>query len=70
MAEDEVKMARAIKRGLEHEGYVVDVSSGGTDALSRAKEFEYDALVLDVMLPDMNGFDLCETLRKGTRAED
>jgi two-component system OmpR family response regulator len=67
VVEDELKMARAIRRGLEHEGYAVDVSGEGEDALSRAEDNEYDALVLDVMLPGMDGFVLCETLRKQGR---
>jgi two-component system, OmpR family, response regulator len=65
--EDEVKMARAIRRGLEQEGYAVDVSVEGEDALFRATEYDYDALVLDVMLPGIDGFALCESLRRGGR---
>jgi two-component system OmpR family response regulator len=67
VVEDELKMARAIRRGLEHEGYAVDVAVEGEDALFRATEYEYDALVLDVMLPRMDGFVLCEALRKEGR---
>src|SRR5205823_14605125 len=67
IAEDEVKMARAVRRGLEHEGYAVDVAADGEDALFRATEYDYDAVVLDVMLPAMDGFTLCETLRKQGR---
>ena len=67
LVEDEVKMARAIRRGLEHEGYAVDVSSEGDDALFRSTEYDYDALVLDVMLPGTDGFSLCEALRKRGR---
>jgi two-component system OmpR family response regulator len=67
IAEDEVKMARAIRRGLEHEGYAVDVAAEGADALFRATEYDYDAVVLDVMLPGMDGFSLCENLRRQGR---
>jgi len=67
VVEDEVKMARAIRRGLEAEGYSVDVAGEGEDALHRATESEYDAVVLDVMLPGMDGFELCEALRKRGR---
>ena len=63
LVEDEIKMARAIRRGLEHEGYAVDVSGEGLDALSRATEYDYDAVVLDLMLPGLDGFSLCRTLR-------
>src|SRR3989475_12499925 len=60
-------MARAIRRGLEHEGYAVDVAGEGEDALYRAGEYDYDALILDVMLPQMDGFAVCEALRKQGR---
>src|SRR3989475_12933900 len=60
-------MARAIRRGLEHEGYAVDVAGEGEDALYRAGEYDYDALILDVMLPRMDGFAVCEALRKQGR---
>jgi two-component system OmpR family response regulator len=67
MAEDELKMARAIRRGLEQEGYAVDVVTNGEDALFHATEYDYDALVLDVMLPRMDGFSLCRELRSRGR---
>jgi two-component system OmpR family response regulator len=67
IVEDEVKMARAVRRGLEHEGYAVEVATGGDDALFRATEDEFDAIVLDVMLPGMDGFAVCETLRRRGR---
>src|SRR5437870_12787800 len=67
VVEDEVKMARAIRRGLEQEGYAVDVTGHGDEALSWASEYDYDALVLDVMLPEIDGFTLCATLRRRGR---
>ena len=67
LVEDEVKMARAIRRGLEHEGYAVDLVTDGQDALSRGTEYEYDAVVLDVMLPGLDGFSICEALRSRGR---
>jgi two-component system OmpR family response regulator len=67
LAEDEVKMARAVRRGLEQEGYAVDVAGDGADAMYRATEFDYDALVLDVMLPGRDGFELCAELRRQGR---
>jgi two-component system, OmpR family, response regulator len=63
LVEDELKMARALRRGLEQEGYAVDMSADGDDALSRAVEFEYDVIVLDVMLPGRDGFSVCRELR-------
>src|SRR6185295_19181797 len=50
VVEDEVKMARALRRGLEQEGYSVEPSLDGNDAMSRAREREFDAIVLDVMI--------------------
>jgi two-component system OmpR family response regulator len=67
LVEDEVKMARAIRRGLEHEGYAVDVVTDGEDAVSRGIEYDYDAVVLDVMLPGLDGFSVCEALRSRGR---
>ena len=63
VVEDEVKMARAIRRGLEQEGYAVDVAGGGDDGLHLATENDYDAIVLDVLLPGLDGFAVCEALR-------
>jgi len=54
VVEDEVKMAGLLKRGLEEEGYAVDMSGTGHDALWLASENPYDAVVLDIMLPDLN----------------
>jgi len=56
-------MARAIQRGLQSEGFAVDVALDGTDGLWHATEFTYDALVLDVMLPGIDGYELCHRLR-------
>ena len=67
VVEDEVKMGRAIRRGLEAEGYSVDVANDSEDALHRAIEGDYDAVVLDVMLPGMDGFAVCEQLRRRGR---
>lgn len=57
-------MADAIQRGLIAEGFDVDVSRDGPDGLWRAREFPYDAIVLDIMLPGMNGYEICRTLRE------
>jgi DNA-binding response OmpR family regulator len=63
VVEDEVRQAAAIKRGLEAEGFAVDVAANGTDGLWLATEQNYDAIVLDVMLPGLNGFRVCAELR-------
>jgi two-component system OmpR family response regulator len=63
VVEDEVKMAGLLKRGLEEEGYAVDMSGTGHDALWLASENPYDAVVLDIMLPDIDGFEVCRQLR-------
>jgi two-component system OmpR family response regulator len=58
-------MAGLLKRGLEEEGYAVDVHRTGSDALWAGAENPYDAIVLDVMLPDFDGFEVCRRLRAG-----
>ncbi|MGZ5212360.1 MAG: response regulator transcription factor [Actinomycetota bacterium] len=67
LVEDEVKMARALRRGLEQEGHTIDVSADGDDGLSKALEYDYDAVVLDVMLPGRDGFSICRELRASGR---
>ena len=64
MVEDDAKLARAVGRGLRHEGYAVDVVGDGDAALMRAAVWDYDAVVLDVMLPGRDGFEVCRTLRE------
>src|SRR5918992_1297803 len=64
VVEDEVKMARLLRRGLEEEGHAADVASGGDDALWMSAAVEYDAIVLDVMLPGDDGFQVCRRLRE------
>jgi two-component system, OmpR family, response regulator len=63
VVEDEVKMARLIRRGLREEGMAVDVTERGEDALWMAGSTDYDAIVLDVMLPGIDGFETCRRLR-------
>ena len=67
LVEDEPKMARAIRRGLEQEGHAVDVAADGEDGLSRALAGDYDAVVLDVMLPGRDGFSVCREMRAAGR---
>jgi len=64
VVEDEKKVAAAVKRGLEAEGYAVDVALDGVDGLWMATEHQYDAIVLDIMLPGRNGYQVCEALRE------
>jgi two-component system OmpR family response regulator len=63
LVEDEVRLANALRRGLNAEGFNVDVVHDGREGLWRARENAYDVLVLDIMLPGMNGYKVCETLR-------
>jgi DNA-binding response OmpR family regulator len=64
VVEDEKSLATGLKRGLEAEGFAVDVALDGTDGLWMAREHPYDAIVLDIMLPGVNGFKVCSTLRE------
>jgi two-component system, OmpR family, response regulator len=61
--EDDVKMAAAIRRGLRFEGIVVDLAEGGEEAIRLVGATDYDAVLLDVMLPDLDGFETCRRLR-------
>ena len=63
VVEDEPKMAALIRRGLQEEGLAVDVAAKGEDAVWMAGGTEYDAVVLDVMLPGIDGFEVCRRLR-------
>ena len=63
VVEDEPKMASLVKRGFEEEGIAVDLADRGEDAVWMAGSTEYDAVVLDVMLPGLDGFEVCRRLR-------
>lgn len=63
VVEDETAMADSLRRGLEAEGFAVDVAADGEEGLWLARENPYDAIVLDVMLPKINGYVVCRTLR-------
>ncbi|MFJ4046548.1 response regulator transcription factor [Microbacterium sp. NPDC089987] len=63
LVDDEVRLADGIRRGLEAEGMVVDVANNGVDGLASARDEDYDAIVLDVMMPGMSGYRLCQALR-------
>jgi heavy metal response regulator len=68
LVEDEPKIAHFIKRGLEEEHYAVDVAGGGEDALALVDVTAYDLVILDLMLPDMDGLDVCRRLRQRRHA--
>ena len=63
VVEDEKRLAAGLKKGLEAEGFAVDVALDGTDGLWMAREHPYDVIVLDIMLPGLNGYRVCSTLR-------
>jgi two-component system OmpR family response regulator len=64
LVEDDAKLARAVARGLRHEGYAVDVAADGDAALMQAAVYDYDAIVLDIMLPRRDGLGVCDALRE------
>jgi len=63
VVDDEVRIARAIKQGLEQEGYAVDMAHDGEEGYNSATADEYDMIILDVMMPEMNGFEVARKLR-------
>jgi two-component system, OmpR family, response regulator len=67
VVEDDLRMAAAIRRGLRYEGLVVDVARDGEQALRTVAATDYDAVVLDVMLPGLDGFETCRRLRADGR---
>src|ERR1041384_6067585 len=64
VVEDEVDLLRSIAQALREEGYAVDTASNGEDGLFNAENSEYDAVVLDVMMPKMDGWEMLARLRK------
>jgi DNA-binding response OmpR family regulator len=67
VAEDEHKLAAVVRRGLEEHGYAVDVAYDGEDALAMAEVEPYDLIVLDIMLPGIDGLTVCRRLRSERR---
>jgi two-component system OmpR family response regulator len=63
LVDDEKRLADGVRRGLEAEGMVVDVAHDGTTGLDMASDADYDVIVLDVMMPGMNGYRVCQSLR-------
>ncbi len=64
VVEDEKRLAVGLRNGLEADGFAVDVALDGTDGLWLARENTYDGIVLDLMLPGINGYRICRTLRQ------
>jgi two-component system, OmpR family, response regulator len=67
VVEDSPKMASLLRRGLTEQGYAVDIVSTGVDAVWLATEQSFDAIILDVVLPDIDGFEVCRRLRRSDR---
>jgi two-component system OmpR family response regulator len=67
IADDDVKLLTALARGLRGEGYAVDVAATGDAALLQARVYDYDAVILDVMMPAPDGVAVCRALRDGGR---
>jgi two-component system, OmpR family, response regulator len=63
VVEDEAALAEGVRRGLEAEGFATDVAANGIDGLWMAQEHPYDAIVLDILLPGMNGYKVCAEIR-------
>ena len=63
VVEDERRLAQSVRRGLENQGFAADLAYDGDEGLWMAKEHPYDAIVLDIMLPKRNGFQVCADLR-------
>lgn len=63
LIEDDVMIARLLKEGLEDELYAVDVANDGSEGYRTAAADEYDVIILDIMLPEMNGYEVCRALR-------
>ena len=69
LVEDDPRIARFVKCGLEAEGYVVDVSGRGGEALVRCRDIDYPLIILDRMLPDTDGFEVCKRLKSDERTK-
>jgi DNA-binding response OmpR family regulator len=67
LVEDDAKLVRALHRGLAHEGYAVDIARTGSDGLLQATAEDYAAVVLDLMLPELDGLVVCQELRRRER---
>ena len=64
LVEDDMAIARSLREGLEDEAYAVDMAHDGDEGYRTATADDYDVIILDVMLPEMNGYEVCRALRK------
>ena len=64
IVEDELNMVKGLKDNLEFEGYEVDTAMEGSSGLQKILQCRYDLILLDIMLPEISGFDICKTARK------
>src|SRR5712671_5391320 len=64
VVEDEPRLLRNLAKGLREEGYAVDTANSGDEGLFKAQNYDYDAVILDVMLPRLDGWQILEKLRK------
>lgn len=64
LVEDEIQMSMVIEMELEHEGYEVDIAHDGIEALQKAENAEYKLILLDIMIPNLNGVEVCKRIRK------
>ncbi len=67
VVEDDARMGAALRRGLGYEGMAADVAADGDEAMPLARANDYDAIVLDVMLPGLDGFETCRRMRAAGR---
>ena len=70
LVEDEMSVVTFIKRGLEEEGFDVSVAFNGLTGQQMAQEFDYDLLILDIMIPEKNGLDVCTHIRQSKAEKD
>lgn len=64
LVEDDRHIVRFLKQGLEEEGYVVEVACDGEEGLNLARDEEFDLIILDILLPKIDGFVVCQKLRE------
>ena len=67
LVEDDERLSNSLARGLRGEGYAVDIAAGGDEAVLQARVYDYDVVILDVMLPGSDGVSVCRTLRGAGR---
>lgn len=64
VVDDEKLIVKGLKFMLDHDGYSVDIAYDGLEALNKVKENDYDVILLDIMLPEMNGYEVCQQIRE------